>query len=403
MKKLKFEHEKKLKEHKKTMDRELKFKSENLEREFKSKLDRELKRQNENIEDLEVKIKDLNQKVLDEKKKHRELIKSNNEKHKAEIKNIKNNHENELIRKKIENEKEIKKARRDLETDLENFKKENEVQLAEKLLTQKKELNSSYTQKLKLEKSKHEKALIEKETEMNQKFNEKEIENLKKHDEEIQVMKENITQHHEKLMNATIDNIKEEFQEKCKEEFTENLQCETERIRKEYETLNQNLKVKLQEVNDTQSVATIENLNLDLVAREEESVQTDEYLFPIHASEMKRIQKPNTPFDYEQRNNQSAQKDEDSDEEVEENPRLPPTARSMISAKSEKEMADVMHARNRQEMDTLQKRYELRITELLEGHMSEIQETKQVTTLITIKKLEKIFILELEKMCQALM
>jgi hypothetical protein len=160
----------------------------------------------------------------------------------------------------------------------------------------------------------------------------------------------------------------------------------------------------LQEINDTQSVASSHQINMDLICKEEESVQTDEYLFPIHASEAKRINAKNAPFDYAKLQKESAKQLENSDSDDEqEMPRKPPTARSMMAAKNEKEIIESFHARSKHEMNTLQHRYELRITELLENHMNEMQETKKATTLMTIKKLERILILELEKMCQAIM
>lgn len=265
MKKLKQEHDKKLKDHKKTMERELKFKSETLERESKSKIEREIQKYKEANEDSEQQIKDFNEKINEEKKKARELIKSNNEKHKAEIKNIKNTHENELIRKKIEHEKETKKAKRDLEIELENVKKEHEVLLAERLLNLKKDLNEKHNQKLKLEKSKNDKELIDKEIEINQKHNSKELELIKKHEIEIDELKQNLTKQHDKLMKAAIDNIKAEFKDKCEQEVSEELQCATERLKKEYQTENYNLKLKLQEINDTQSVASGHQINMDLI------------------------------------------------------------------------------------------------------------------------------------------
>ena len=75
----------------------------------------------------------------------------------------------------------------------------------------------------------------------------------------------------------------------------------------------------------------------------------------------------------------------------------------MISAQNDKEIIDVLHARNKQEMNTLQHRYEVRITELLEGHMKEIQETKTTTITMAVRKMERILVLELEKMCQAIL
>lgn len=57
------EHDKKLKEYKKSMLRETKFKSETLDRESKQKIDREAKKHKEAIEDYELKIDEINQKV----------------------------------------------------------------------------------------------------------------------------------------------------------------------------------------------------------------------------------------------------------------------------------------------------------------------------------------------------
>ena len=213
VKKLKAEHEKKLKDHKKTMERELKFKSETLDRDTKIKIDREVKKYKEQIEDCEVKIKDLEDKLIKEKKKQKELTKSVQEKHRAEIKNLKNTHENELVRRKIEQEKEVKKAKRDLEIELDNIKKEHEVELMDKLLQQKKDLNASHNQKLKVEKAKYEKEIIEKETEINKKHNEAEIEILKKHEEEIQNLKQILTEKHEKVMNSAVQNVKAEYKD----------------------------------------------------------------------------------------------------------------------------------------------------------------------------------------------
>jgi len=125
-----------------------------------------------------------------------------------------------------------------LEIELDNCKKENEVHLAERLLTLKKELNSSHLQKIKLEKAKHEKSMIEQETSLNKEFSVKEVELMKKHEEEINSLKNKLTAQHEKLMNAAILNIKEEYKETCKQEITEDLQCSTERLKKEYQTEN---------------------------------------------------------------------------------------------------------------------------------------------------------------------
>lgn len=157
------------------------------------------------------------------------------------------------------------------------------------------------------------------------------------------------------------------------------------------------------------------NYNSDLIFKENESVQTDGIAFPINADEValrnqqKNVQK-GIAFDYELiKNSQDEKKLPDSDEEEDEVPRKPPTCKPVSTrngndtARTDRDLVDAMVAKNKKEMNTLQHRYELRITELLENHMNEIQETKKVSTVVTIRKLERILILELEKMCQAIM
>lgn len=184
-------------------------------------------------------------------------------------------------------------------------------------------------------------------------------------------------------------------------------------MRNELQTENETLKIKIQEINETQSnMSQYEHkiINSDLIFKENESVQTDGIAFPINANEvaLRNQQKyggKGTAFDYEVMvNTQDEKKLPDSDDEEDEIPRKPPTCKPNSTmngndtARTDRDLVDAMVAKNKKEMNTLQHRYELRITELLENHMSEIQETKKVSTVVTIRKLERILILELEKM-----
>ena len=302
MKKLKSEHEKKLKDQKKVIDREIKFKSETLEKESIMKMNREVKKHKEVVEDYEAKLKEFDEKLDNEKKRHKDMIKANNDKHKAEIKNIKNNNENELVRKKIEHNKEFKKIQRELEIEIENLKKERDVEILERLNKQKKELASVHSQKLKLEKSKHEEALLAKETELNNTFQDREIELHKQHEQEFIQLRDTLTKQHDKLMSSVIENTKAEVKEQYRKELDDEINCATERIKNKYQTENESLKMKLQELHEVQSNATHNEarmISTDLIKKEDESLQTEEIYL---GNEYKRNDKgfaKNQPFDYE--------------------------------------------------------------------------------------------------------
>ena len=406
IKKLKLDNEKKAKDLKKQSERELKFKSETLDKESKIKIDREAKKFKETIEDLEVKLKDSEAKLNEERKKHRELSKSNNEKHKAEIKNIKNTHENEIIRKKIEIEKDFKKVKRDLEIEIENLKKEHEVKIMEKLLEQKKELNSQNSQKLKLEKTKFEKELIEKETELTQKFNQAEIELIKRHEEEIDKIKEMLNNNHEKILNSTIENTKLEIKEQLQREFNDQLEWATERVKNEYKSENTNLKIKLQEYAESQSNISQNDsriLNFDSVGREEMSIQTDD-IPPISINEMQSLKaqkmlKSNTPFDYDKLRNKTSEASviNEDDEEA------PKPEKSLKYASNNQEIWEAIHINYQKQINSLQHRYDLRIIELIKEHKAEVQQIQLGIVKETVAKIERILILELDKMWQAVM
>ena len=405
IKKIKAEHEKKLKDSKKQMEREMKFKSDTLEKESKIKMDREAKKYKESIEDLEAKIKDSELKLSEEKKKQRELSKSNNEKHKAEIKNIKNSHENEIIRRKIEIEKEFKKTIRDLELEIENLKKEHDLKLLDKLLEQKKEINTAHNQKLKLEKTKFEKELIEKEMELTQKFNQAEIELIKKHEEEIEKLKEILTANHQKILNSTIENTKLDIKEKLQKEYNNKLEWETERVRNEYKSENHNLKVKIQEFTENQSNASHNDsriLNFDTASKEEMSIQTDD-IPPINAAEMQNLKmkgiKSKTPFDYEQAINFNSEISIQNEEDDE----APKPEKSLKYASNNQEIWEAIHINYQKQINSLQHRYDLRIIELIKEHKAEVQQANVWVIKETVAKIERILILELDKMWQAVM
>jgi hypothetical protein len=380
IKRLKDEHDKKIKEQRKVIEREVKFQTETCEKEYKIKFDREVKKYKEAGDEFELKLKEIEEKLEQEKKKHKELVKANLEKHKAEIRNLKNNHENELIRKKIESNKEMKRAQRELEIENENLKKEQEVQILEKLTQQKKELNNSHTQKLKLEKSKYEQELLDKENELNNKFRDREIEIHKNHEEEMDKLKGILTSKHEKLMANIIENTKAEFKEQYRTELENEVQSATERVKTQYKTETQNLKQKLDELSECQSNLNNSEYNLPLIQRHNQTSQTD----PESPSSFKRpkatLQKPfpyitSTP----------------SSNLVECSIQV-----ELNSARDEKELIQAMYNKNISDLNKLQRGYENKITELLEKHMDEIQETKRVVAVVSMKKLERILVLEFE-------
>ena len=218
-------------------------------------------------------------------------------------------------------------------------------------------------------------------------------------------MTQSLTQKNTKLIEAAVGNAKAEVLQNYRQEIDQEVESVTEHIRNEYHTENKNLRLQLQEAQESQSCISAQDyqpLHQERVIKEDESVQTNDIAIPINAEEaaILRESRVNGPFDYEVLKSHKKNKinvGQSQDEVVMEN------NKSINTARTDQELVKALYDKNRQEMNRLQNSYENRITDLLESHMDDIQSTKKISTDMAIQKLERIIVLELDKMKHAIM
>jgi hypothetical protein len=274
---------------------------------------------------------------------------------------------------------------------------QHQSQLSEALSTQKKELSAAHAQKLKLQLTNHEKSLLDKETELNKIFAEKEAELLKKHLLEINELAKEAKDKYEEITKNAVEKATKEIEDRHRQQVDEEIESVREMVKEEYKTENYQLKLKLKEINESQSMPSARgahSIDIEFIQKEDESIQTNEISFPININDV-RHSKQIGPFDYELMNSVEQKKEEKKS--------LPPkTSRTLNTAKTEDDIIKVIYEQHKNELNKLQNSYEKRITSLIEAHMKEVQDSKKGSTILAIQKLERILILELDKMQQAL-